>query len=93
MHSRVGNYYTTARGVNVNFSINNHNYVFSYTTMLLAIVHDMYCTSLLQYIRQLAEALRYCHSKKVIHRDIKPENLLVNAKVCVHLLKTNHSFV
>lgn len=37
--------------------------------------------SLLQYIRQLAEALRYCHSKKVIHRDIKPENLLVNAKV------------
>lgn len=29
------------------------------------------------YIRQLAEALKYCHSKKVIHRDIKPENLLL----------------
>ncbi|XP_071502360.1 aurora kinase C-like [Diadema antillarum] len=29
------------------------------------------------YIRQLADALKYCHSKKVIHRDIKPENLLL----------------
>lgn len=37
--------------------------------------------SLLQYIAQLADALAYCHSKKVIHRDIKPENLLVNLKV------------
>lgn len=33
-----------------------------------------------QYIRQLAEALQYCHSKKVIHRDIKPENLLLSFK-------------
>lgn len=32
------------------------------------------------YIRQLAEALQYCHSKKVIHRDIKPENLLLSFK-------------
>lgn len=29
------------------------------------------------YINQLADALSYCHSKKVIHRDIKPENLLL----------------
>ncbi|XP_033754931.1 serine/threonine-protein kinase Aurora-2-like [Pecten maximus] len=29
------------------------------------------------YINQLASALLYCHSKKVIHRDIKPENLLL----------------
>lgn len=29
------------------------------------------------YIYQLADALSYCHSKKVIHRDIKPENLLL----------------
>ncbi|XP_060066435.1 uncharacterized protein LOC132546735 [Ylistrum balloti] len=29
------------------------------------------------YINQLASALQYCHSKKVIHRDIKPENLLL----------------
>eukprot|EP00794_Sanderia_malayensis_P019128 gene19129-21045_t len=32
------------------------------------------------YIAQLADALRYCHSKKVIHRDIKPENLLLGLK-------------
>lgn len=29
------------------------------------------------YIMELADALNYCHSKKVIHRDIKPENLLL----------------
>ncbi|XP_066950176.1 aurora kinase-like [Macrobrachium rosenbergii] len=33
-----------------------------------------------KYIMQLANALKYCHSKKVIHRDIKPENLLLNLR-------------
>lgn len=33
-----------------------------------------------QYIAQMADALKYCHSKKVIHRDIKPENLLLGLK-------------
>lgn len=32
------------------------------------------------YVAQLAGALQYCHSKKVIHRDIKPENLLLGTK-------------
>lgn len=32
------------------------------------------------YMSQLADALKYCHSKKVIHRDIKPENLLLGVK-------------
>nr|XP_034978934.1 aurora kinase A isoform X1 [Zootoca vivipara]XP_034978935.1 aurora kinase A isoform X1 [Zootoca vivipara] len=31
------------------------------------------------YITELADALSYCHSKKVIHRDIKPENLLLGS--------------
>lgn len=29
---------------------------------------------------ELADALMYCHSNKVIHRDIKPENLLMGLK-------------
>jgi len=29
------------------------------------------------YIKALASALHYCHTKHVIHRDIKPENLLI----------------
>ncbi|XP_046639231.1 aurora kinase-like isoform X1 [Daphnia pulicaria] len=29
------------------------------------------------YMAQLADALIYCHARKVIHRDIKPENLLL----------------
>ena len=32
---------------------------------------------LTQIIEELADALIYCHEKKVIHRDIKPENLLL----------------
>ncbi|XP_025787626.1 aurora kinase A [Puma concolor] len=31
------------------------------------------------YITELADALSYCHSKRVIHRDIKPENLLLGS--------------
>lgn len=33
-----------------------------------------------KYIKQMTEALAYCHSKNVIHRDIKPENLLLDLK-------------
>ncbi|XP_063044098.1 aurora kinase B isoform X1 [Engraulis encrasicolus] len=29
------------------------------------------------FMEELADALQYCHEKKVIHRDIKPENLLL----------------
>uniref|UniRef100_A0A8D2LCZ2 non-specific serine/threonine protein kinase n=1 Tax=Varanus komodoensis TaxID=61221 RepID=A0A8D2LCZ2_VARKO len=31
------------------------------------------------YMTELADALLYCHSKRVIHRDIKPENLLLGS--------------
>lgn len=31
-----------------------------------------------KYTYQVADALKYCHSKRVMHRDIKPENLLLD---------------
>jgi len=33
-----------------------------------------------KFIRQMTQALSYCHSMSVIHRDIKPENLLLDMK-------------
>lgn len=32
------------------------------------------------YMKEMTEALMYCHAKKVIHRDIKPENLLLGLR-------------
>jgi serine/threonine protein kinase len=37
------------------------------------------------YIRDVADALKYLHTKHVIHRDIKPENLLVSLKGSVKI--------
>lgn len=33
--------------------------------------------TVISYVWQLAEALQYAHSEKVVHRDVKPENMLV----------------
>jgi eukaryotic-like serine/threonine-protein kinase len=34
-------------------------------------------TTLIDYVRQVANALQYAHDQKIIHRDIKPENMLI----------------
>ncbi len=35
---------------------------------------------ILQYVRQMADALQYAHDEKLIHRDIKPENMLLGRR-------------
>ena len=31
----------------------------------------------LPYVQQMAKALNYAHTQKLIHRDVKPENMLL----------------
>lgn len=33
--------------------------------------------TIVEYVKQVADALQYAHSQRVIHRDIKPENMLL----------------
>ena len=42
--------------------------------------------SKLSILRQVAAALDYAHSQKVIHRDVKPENVMVDGDGCVKVL-------
>ncbi|XP_064593915.1 aurora kinase B isoform X1 [Zonotrichia leucophrys gambelii] len=42
--------------------------------------HRMDATRTATLMEELADALLYCHGRKVIHRDIKPENLLLGLK-------------
>jgi serine/threonine protein kinase len=35
---------------------------------------------ILQYVRQVADALQYAHDQRLIHRDIKPENMLLGRR-------------
>jgi serine/threonine protein kinase len=36
--------------------------------------------TIVPYVKQVADALSYAHSEKLIHRDIKPENMLIGRR-------------
>ena len=42
--------------------------------------------TLTDWLKQVLEALQYCHSKGVIHRDLKPDNLLLTDDGQVYLI-------
>ncbi|GHO63478.1 hypothetical protein KSC_023700 [Ktedonobacter sp. SOSP1-52] len=36
-------------------------------------------TTVVEYVKQIADALHYAHEHRLIHRDVKPRNILVNS--------------
>jgi serine/threonine-protein kinase len=45
--------------------------------MLSSSTQDVSIPSLIRIFLSVAQAIAYCHSKKVLHRDLKPENIIV----------------
>src|SRR6202165_5950592 len=37
-------------------------------------------TTVVSYVKQIADALQYAHDERLIHRDIKPENMLLGRR-------------
>lgn len=47
----------------------------------------------LNWLRQVMEALEYCHQQNVLHRDIKPENIIVTPQGKVYLVDFGISYL
>ena len=48
--------------------------------------HDAVYNQPIKIIRQIAEGLFYCHSKRILHKDVKPENVLVDNRGHVKII-------
>ncbi|KAK6741137.1 hypothetical protein RB195_009163 [Necator americanus] len=46
-----------------------------------------------RYIRQLTDALCYCHTKRVIHRDVKPENIFLDGSGNIKLADFGYAII
>lgn len=49
-------------------------------------VKNMSETGVSRIIRQLVNALNYCHKKGICHLDVKPENILINQSLTIKLI-------
>uniref|UniRef100_A0A672L4L7 non-specific serine/threonine protein kinase n=1 Tax=Sinocyclocheilus grahami TaxID=75366 RepID=A0A672L4L7_SINGR len=65
------------REIEIQSHLRLYIYIYIYIYSGAAVSHMTALSLCLQYMEELADALLYCHEKKVIHRDIKPENLLL----------------
>lgn len=43
-------------------------------------VESLPCPLVKHYMHQILEAVKYCHSKRILHRDIKPQNILIDRR-------------
>ena len=44
-----------------------------------------------KWIRQITEALVYCHAKKILHRDLKPQNIFLKDDEVINVVTTPFS--
>jgi len=63
------------------FELCPHGELFDYLTTQVTLSEK----NARRIMKQIFEAVRYCHSKNIVHRDIKPENILLDKEYNVKL--------